>query len=67
MPEPARLILRYFDCRGRAQALRDVLIDAGVDFRDERLVVGPSSYPSRPIRPSPARSVPCPCCVSVSS
>ncbi len=27
------MILRYFDCRGRAQALRDVLIDAGLDFR----------------------------------
>ncbi len=67
MPEPAPLILRYFDCRGRAQALRDVLIDAGVDFRDERLVVGPSWYP---LKADPAVAGPfgsLPCCVSVSS
>ena len=44
MPDAGPLILRYFDCRGRAQALRDVLIDARVDFTDDRLAVDPSWY-----------------------
>ncbi|MCB9756030.1 MAG: glutathione S-transferase family protein [Myxococcales bacterium] len=29
--------LRYFDCRGRAQALRYLLIDAGIEFDDDRV------------------------------
>jgi hypothetical protein len=29
--------LRYFDSRGRAQALRYALIDAGVEFEDDRI------------------------------
>jgi glutathione S-transferase len=31
---PASVELRYFGCRGRGQALRYALIDAGVDFAD---------------------------------
>jgi len=38
---PETVLLRYFDCRGRAQPLRDVLIDAGVEFQDDRIAVGP--------------------------
>ena len=30
-------ILRYFDCRSRAQALRFALADLGIDSRDERI------------------------------
>lgn len=39
---PARIVLRYFDCLGRAQPLRNALVDAGVTFDDERITVGPS-------------------------
>lgn len=35
------LTLRYFDCRGRVQALREALVDAGVPFTDERIAIGP--------------------------
>ncbi len=38
---PEAVSLRYFDCRGRAQPLRDVLIDAGVEFQDDRVGIGP--------------------------
>ena len=33
---PDRITLRYFNCRGRGQALRYLLIDHGVEFADER-------------------------------
>jgi hypothetical protein len=32
-----RILLRYFPVRGRAQAIRDALVDAGVDFEDLRV------------------------------
>jgi glutathione S-transferase len=38
----SNIVLRYFDCRGRAQALRDALTDARLDFSDERFTVGPA-------------------------
>ncbi|MFZ1988462.1 MAG: glutathione S-transferase family protein [Alphaproteobacteria bacterium] len=41
MPEPSSITLRYFNCRGRAQALRDVLMDSGLPFDDELVEVGP--------------------------
>jgi glutathione S-transferase len=41
MPEMSAITLRYFNCRGRAQALRDVLLDAGVAFDDVLVEVGP--------------------------
>jgi glutathione S-transferase len=39
---PDRIVLRYFDCLGRAQPLRNALVDAGVAFDDERIAIGPS-------------------------
>jgi glutathione S-transferase len=39
---PTRIVLRYFDCVGRAQPLRNALVDAGVAFDDERIAVSPS-------------------------
>jgi hypothetical protein len=39
---PDRIVLRYFDCLGRAQPLRNALVDAGVAFDDERISIGPS-------------------------
>ena len=39
---PDRIVLRYFDCLGRAQPLRNALVDAGVAFDDERITIGPS-------------------------
>jgi len=39
---PDRITLRYFNCRGRGQALRYLLIDHGVEFADERIEAGPS-------------------------
>lgn len=41
MSANAPVTLRYFNCRGRAQALRDVLMDAGVAFDDVLVEVGP--------------------------
>jgi glutathione S-transferase len=35
-----RIVLRYFDCRGRAQPLRDALADAELPFVDERIPIG---------------------------
>ena len=32
-----RVVLRYFDCRGRGQALRYLLVDQGIEFVDERV------------------------------
>ena len=37
---PDRVLLRYFDCLGRAQPLRNALVDAGVTFEDQRIAVG---------------------------
>ena len=37
----ASITLRYFNCRGRAQALRDVLLDSGIAFEDQIVEVGP--------------------------
>ena len=37
-----RVLLRYFDCLGRAQPIRNVLVDAGVAFEDQRITIGPS-------------------------
>lgn len=34
---PDHILLRYFDCWGRAQALRDFLHDQGIPFVDERI------------------------------
>ena len=34
---PERIVLRYFDCLGRAQPLRNALVDAGVTFDDRGL------------------------------
>jgi len=39
---PDRVLLRYFDCCGRAQPIRNALVDAGIAFEDQRLAVGPS-------------------------
>jgi glutathione S-transferase len=39
---PERVLLRYFDCLGRAQPIRNALVDAGIAFADQRLAVGPS-------------------------
>src|ERR1700733_4925079 len=39
---PDRVLLRYFDCLGRTQPLRNALVDAGIAFEDQRLAVGPS-------------------------
>src|SRR5262245_20656896 len=36
----SRVVLRYFDCRGRAEALREALLDAGVPFVDDRVPIG---------------------------
>jgi glutathione S-transferase len=33
------VVLRYFDCRSRGQALRFALVDGGVAFEDERIPV----------------------------
>jgi hypothetical protein len=32
-----RVVLRYFNCRGRGQALRYLLVDQGIEFADERI------------------------------
>jgi len=40
MSKTSQITLRYFNCRGRAQALRDVLLDAGLPFNDELVEVG---------------------------
>ncbi len=40
------ITLRYFACRGRAQALRYMLIDQGIEFVDERLPLDPN-WPAR--------------------
>jgi glutathione S-transferase len=40
MTQPTRAVLRYFNIRGRGQALRDALTDAEVSFVDERIEVG---------------------------
>jgi glutathione S-transferase len=37
-----RVVFRYFECRGRVQAIREALVDAGVPFMDERVVIGPN-------------------------
>ncbi len=37
MPTDTPVTLRYFDCRGRAQGLRYLLVDAGVEFTDDRV------------------------------
>lgn len=34
---PEHAVLRYFDCWGRAQGIRDFLHDQGVSFEDERI------------------------------
>jgi glutathione S-transferase len=34
-----RIAFRYFDCRGRAQALRDALVDAERPFADDRIQI----------------------------
>jgi glutathione S-transferase len=39
---PERVLLRYFDCLGRAQPLRNALVDAGVTFEDQRIAIGVS-------------------------
>ncbi len=39
---PDRVLLRYFDCLGRTQPLRNALVDAGIAFEDQRLAIGPS-------------------------
>jgi glutathione S-transferase len=39
---PDRVLLRYFDCLGRAQPIRNALVDAGVAFEDQRITVGHS-------------------------
>jgi glutathione S-transferase len=41
MTSPSRVVLRYFNIRGRGQPLRDALTDAGVAFVDERIEIGP--------------------------
>jgi glutathione S-transferase len=41
MPSPDRVVFRYFNVRGRGQALRDALTDAEVHFVDERIEIGP--------------------------
>src|SRR5579864_8894928 len=37
-----RVLLRYFDCLGRAQPIRNALIDAGIAFEDRRVAISPS-------------------------
>ena len=39
---PDRVVLRYFDCLGRAQPIRNALVDAGVAFEDQRITIGQS-------------------------
>jgi len=39
---PDRVLLRYFDCLGRAQPIRNALVDAGVAFEDQRITVSDS-------------------------
>jgi glutathione S-transferase len=41
MNQPTRVVFRYFNVRGRGQALRDALTDAEVPFVDERVELGP--------------------------
>lgn len=41
MTSPSRVVLRYFNIRGRGQPLRDALTDAGVSFVDEHIEIGP--------------------------
>lgn len=43
------IVLRYFDCRSRGQALRFALADAGVEFEDERVAI--ASIPDFRARP----------------
>jgi glutathione S-transferase len=42
MTNPSQVVLRYFNIRGRGQALRDALTDADVPFVDERIEIGPA-------------------------
>lgn len=42
MTSTSRVVFRYFNIRGRGQALRDALTDAGVPFVDERIEIGPA-------------------------
>jgi glutathione S-transferase len=39
---PDRVVLRYFDCLGRAQPIRNALVDVGVAFEDQRITIDPS-------------------------
>jgi glutathione S-transferase len=41
MTQPNRVVFRYFNIRGRGQALRDALTDAEIPFVDERVEIGP--------------------------
>lgn len=57
------ITLRYFDARGRAQAIREFLSDAGIPFQDERVPLsgGALGWPSvreRPELAGPFKALP---------
>jgi glutathione S-transferase len=37
-----QVLLRYFDCLGRAQPIRNALVDAGIAFEDQRVAISQS-------------------------
>lgn len=58
LPSRHRIVLRYFNCRGRGQALRYLLIDHGIEFTDERLEADQSWQAGRAAWGGPFLSVP---------
>ncbi len=39
MAAAPKIVLRYFDCQGRAEPLRRMLVDSGVEFVDEKVPI----------------------------
>eukprot|EP00118_Oscarella_pearsei_P012344 m.90365 g.90365 ORF g.90365 m.90365 type:complete len:237 (+) comp36643_c0_seq1:429-1139(+) len=55
----AKIVLRYFECQGRAEALRVILADSGVPFDDDRVPLD-ATWPVK-VKPDPTKSGPFQC------